>query len=769
MKNIAKLLSGTLLAHGLMTGMVAQAQVQATDDAQASEQGLDEIVITARRVSENLQTVPVAVSALTAASLENRQIRNPQDIQYVVPSLNFQRAQSDPAGTLSIGLRGQQASTVTMNSDPTVGIYIDGVNLPRTYGLRQNLVDIDRIEVLRGPQGTLYGRNSTGGALSIVTNDPTYEFGGQVQASIGNRNSYGLQAIANLPLSTKVALRIVGNGTWSHGYSYNRIGDRIGDEESYFVRAKLLLEPTENLTIKLAASYMDNDNGGGAFRLAGINPSAPQYGLVLNETAIFLGLAAPFTTPSADARAQAATAFATYRNVGFYDTNSTTPDRSTFRGPQLSANIDWTLSDSLSLRSITGFQHYVRQTREDLDGTPVTLIDVLQTTRAKFASQELQLLYRGSKIDGVAGVYGSYERGYEISNNSFQRPLSSGSTPSRPSGLTVNKGLAFFAQGNFHATEQLTLTAGGRYTWDRRGGYADSTIFNRAQNAFLCDVPVIVRDDPAICRASLGTTFKEPTWLLSASYQVQPSTMIYAKVSRGFRAGGFNVKGANALAYSAFAPEIALEYEVGLKGEFFDRRLRTNLAAYYDDYKDVQRSARAIDPVTGTTVNIIQNAARVKIKGIEAEITGKLTDGLTLSGTYAYTQPRYKRYMDGPLDLSGQPFAVPKHSGSIGLNHVADTGFGQVVSQLDYAYRSRIVLAPESQLLGPVTQRGYGLFNGKITVKLENADIDISVYGRNLADKKYLAGSLSLDGTLGYSVVVPGEPRSFGASVLKRF
>jgi iron complex outermembrane receptor protein len=766
-------LIGGLCAPAWANAAEAAAQEPAAP-AQVAPQGdqLDEIVVTARKVTENLQDVPVAVTAITAADLEKRQIVTPEQLQYSVPSMSIQRAGSDSGQSLTIGLRGQMASTLTLNVDPAVALYFDGFNIPRPYGFRQNLIDVSQIEVLRGPQGTLYGRNSTGGAVAIYSTDPEKNFGGSAKAAYGSRNSYEIEGILNVPLGSTAALRLVGSETGSDGYGRNFFGQRVlGSERARYLRAKLLWEPSDRLTLRLLGSYTDSSGGGAPARLSAINPAASAYAGTLNELAVYNGIVtqaqalAPGFTLTPAQRTQAETIFRSYMNVGFHDSATAQEVQNSFKSPLVTMTIDWKATDSLTIRSISGFQHYERLTRDDVDGTPPSQIDTRQRTNANVFSQEFQATLKTRGFIGVAGVYGQIEKGDEGSL-SLQRPLTT-RTLSVPDGSTLNKNFSVYAQGDLDLTSRLRLTLGGRYTFDRRGGVARSYTQNLDTGAITCGVPVTVRDNPAVCAATLSKTFKQPTWLASLNYKATDDVLLYAKVSRGFRAGGFNVRGAVALNFAPYDPEITTEYEVGAKMEFLDRRVRLNVAAFYTDYKNIQVSSRVF--AMGLSATAINNAAKGRVRGIEAELLLRPFKGLNISASGSILDPKYTEFLDGTVDRSGQPFSSAKHSATLAIDYTLRTPIGDLTPHFDYSYKSTQYFQPGALFLGTVSQPPLSLFNARVGLTVDAWNTEFALNVQNLTNKRYLIGAIAQDAALGYNFVTPAEPRTISFQARKRF
>ncbi|MDB5687323.1 MAG: hypothetical protein JWR77_1912, partial [Rhizorhabdus sp.] len=551
--------------------------------AEAAETGTDVIVVTARRIEENIQTVPISVTALSGATLEKQGARVMGDLQSQVPNLTLQTHPSEPQA-LAVTIRGQKQNDIVPTVDPSVGIYVDGIYLPRTVGLRGGLVDVDRVEVLRGPQGTLYGRNTTGGAISLYTKNPTDQFEGSIGATYGNYDFKKLSGVLNTPLGTGISARIVGEYTKHDGYGHDGVGRDLASEDGYYIRGKLKADLGDAVTVVLSGSHEDNDSGGGIWKLTGVGNLTPAIPVGIREVAAELGL--PQTT---DGLTAARNALLAYVGGDPYQTSGTFPSYSKFKRSTTGLDASWDLSDDLRVRSITGYQSYRRFTQADFDGTPFNIIAANTLTKDKYFSQELQLLGGGETLNWVLGAYYGHEKALEIVTNTSV-PLLNPAVPSINRADTVNKSEAVFAQANWEFATNFRLTAGARYSWDQR----DNLLNNRTGAGCVIPAPGVSRtptNGASQCPREFNAKFDDPSWLLSIDYRPTSSTLLYAKVARGYRTGGINKLGANSIeTFGSFDPETVTEYEAGLKTQAFDNMLRFNLAVFYDDYKNIQRS-----------------------------------------------------------------------------------------------------------------------------------------------------------------------------------
>ncbi len=764
---VAKAVSAFLAVSAMVSpALSVSAQAQSDNESGAiADSGV--IVVTARKVSENLQDVPLAVSAVSGEDLERSAMTEIMDVTRTVPNVYFTQSPSNPQ-SLTLAIRGQQQNDILLTVDPSVGIYIDGLYYPRTHGLRSALVDVARVEVLRGPQGTLYGRNTTGGALSIISNDPTDEFGASLKASYGNYNAWEVEGVVNVPVSETAGLRLVAQHREHDGYGRNFAGEDLADETSTFLRGKLRWEASDHVTATLTASYNRARSAGPISKLAALaqpaTPGGAPGGVATLQVAAELGLL-PFTP---EGLAEAADVFASYIGGDPYQSGNLGDTSSRIEGYSFGLTLDIEMTDAMTLRSITGYQHMKRENSSDADATP---FDILYATRLtpfdEYISQELQVLGDHDRFNWVAGVYFGKERGRELSP-SMALPFLSSTNPSITDADIENVSYAVFAQGSYSLTDRLRLTLGARYSMD------DRELASRNSSAGLCGVPApgvdvaVSGSADTLCPRTFEENFSDPSWLASIDYDVADGILAYGKIARGYRSGGLNIRGRNTAAlFTPFDSETVTEYEVGVKTELFNRAVQFNLAAFYDDYKDIQRSssvATGAGPQTFTN-----NAAKATIKGVEVEATLRPTRNFTLQATGGLTDAKYDEFLTATGDRSDESFGVPKWTGSLAATYVQPLAIGDLTFHANTTYRSKIDLVPGAITQESLTQKGYALVNGRIALDIEDMGLEVAVFGRNLTDKAYFEAGSHLEGILGYNYKITGSPRTYGISVKKRF
>lgn len=749
-KSFLTTLSAAILSITTAESGVAEETLDQSMSKNSSNQ-IDEIIVTARKIEESIQTVPISITALSGLDLERLSVRNIMDLQNQVPNLVLQPSTSDN-NAMTLALRGQKQNDILPSVDPSVGLYIDNIYYPRPIGLTGALIDIDHVEVLRGPQGTLYGRNTTGGALSLYTKNPSDRREGMLSAGIGNYSERIASGMINLPLTENIAARIVGRRGTHDGYGRDALNHELADEDSYYVRGKLSGD-FNGVEVILSGIYQKNDTGGAIYKM--VNPISANQSYVF-ETAAQLGL--PFTPAGIGQAIQYLDSFA---GGDSFTTGSTWPPASNFESNVWGLDITVPLSDTINLRSTTSYVWVDRISIGDGDGTPLNLNQPNYETHTRYIAQELQLQGGTPEFNWVVGLYAGDESAWEYESITIL-PFLNPSNPIIFAGEVDNNNQAVFAQANWQFAPKFRLTGGVRYSRDERELAAENN------NGTICVVPApgvqIVNspshplNGPSQCPRTFKESFSEPSGLISLDYQATDNIFTYAKVSYGYRTGGFNFRGGgSADSFAAFDPETVTEYELGAKLDLFNRSARLNLSVYHDDYKDVQVTGIFYGP-TEVPVGITSNAAEAKVDGLEAELRIQPTQALTLTAGVGMTDARFIDFVDISGDRSGEPFAVPKWTGSASANYVVDTSFGNITASLDYRYQSESTLNAGGDI---IQQTGYGISNGRVAFNIDPWDLEIAIFGRNLADKLYIAQSARL--------ATVGNPRTYGLTVTKRF
>nr|WP_245842542.1 TonB-dependent receptor [Sphingomonas laterariae] len=766
---MARLLASASLA-AIATPVVAQEQ--------ATSPALEDIVVTAQKREERLQDTPLAVTALSEATIEARDITDASDLSAVAPNLI---ATITPSSTANVALfiRGIGTAEPILTIDAPVSLYVDGVVLGRSTGAVFDLVELERIEVLRGPQGTLYGRNTTGGAVNLIAKKPADEFGAKGTISYGN-------------LDYKQARVTLDTGQWGDTGLRSKLSYLHKERDGYF---NDLNQPDGNdpgaynldaFTIAISydhggpfrANYTfdfnDRHSWAVPFQVVAMRPDIFAY---LNVSPQLGGNAPVVARERLDALRL---------DMG--------PIHDKVQGHGLSMELD--LGDNLMLKSLTGRRMWDnRQTNGDLDGNSglvgfvvspailappnpfiplgvrtVNLFSASNTRHQDQWSQEFNLV---GNFDSLDFVFGAFYFDEDSSENNPQfltivqplaNPIPLGPGISTPGfGINIATGpkyqhestsKALFGQATWHATDKLSITGGLRYTWDKKHLDQETTF-----------------------RRDLTRKFNEPTWSASVDYEWNDDIMTYARVATGYLAGGFNARSANA----GFDPEKITSYEAGVKSELFDRRLRLNLAAFYAKYKDIQ--VQQFVAGSGGATSITVNAGKATYQGIEAEAMAVPIDGLTFNATIGYVDRDYQEFL--VLDPATNTIVDEADNAKFGYSPATTINlggqyelppfdFGTFTARLDYTYRGKVYYHPLTRFApfnDVISDDSVGLLDGRLTlsdIAIGGSKAALSVWGKNLTNANYQNAGIDF-GSLGFAGVAWAEKRTYGMDLKFEF
>jgi iron complex outermembrane recepter protein len=753
----------------------AQDAAQDTAQSQAQpQQGLADIIVTARRRSENLQNVPIAISAFNSDTLKARGVSDTIQLAGSVPNVVFASTSSfsGASSTFQGFIRGIGQSDFAVNTDPGVGVYIDGVYIARTVGAVTDLMDINSIEVLKGPQGTLFGRNTIGGAINITTRDPGQTFGFRGMVQMGNFNQINTGGTLDIPISDRLGAvfsfvthardgyqdRIAfPGGAGTTGAQLGQIlvadknsGGKPGAENNQTLRGKLRYRG-DGLTLTLSADYSRIRDAAPPTTLlsATVDPvnslSALYNGCVLGVAPRALCGASSYIRYGANANG--ANTVPLYDNrfvTGNIDTTYATGANFSNMdswGTSLLANYE--LSSQLSIKSITAYRSLKARFGADIDGSP---LDIDQTTFAidehQF-SQELQL--NGKAFDRLTFTLGGYYfREYALQTDFV--PLGQGLLQIYGPNTQWTYNGAIFGEATFAITPRLNIVLGGRYTdevkhlaldqqnltdfFDLEGLPANA--FPRADHSYL--------GPDGLQRVHFGN-FSVRSGL---NYKVTPTTLAYFTFSQGFKSGGFTTRltapynpafpGNSLLPSLAFQPEKNNLYEIGLKNELFDHRLRLNLAAFWNDYRDIQVVVQAgITPAN-------ENAARGRIRGFEGEADAKVTNRLRLGASLGYLDARYTSLNfpagTAPFGIDARFQNTPAWTASASANYTLPLANGASVDvNATDSYRSSVYLDAENS--PALFQNAIDLVNLSVAYTTPSKNLTLTLGGKNVFNQRY--------------------------------
>lgn len=789
------------MALSCAMGLPIAAQAQGVETASNEAGGIQDIVVTARRKEESLQSVPISVQAFSGAALTERNIQDATDLQKLVPSLTtYQQARDE----VTLSIRGQSSSGASaQGQNPRVTAYFAQVPLQTGDGGGPGrFFDLQNVQVLKGPQGTLFGRNSTGGAVLYEPTRPKDELGGYVTAQLGRFHDRQIEGAINLPATDTLAFRFAVKRAKRDGFTTNIVtGEKLDDRNYFGGRASMLFTPSSSFENFLMFDYLKSDTNGSSQQFAGYDPNkvfaADILGGAIPGVAIplTLGGSGPSLTQfGANFAGTLPLAIAAGR-VAYYP-DPILPNQLANQiagGPRISqSSVDglsrvrswgitnistFKLSDDLTLKNIFGYRRYQQLSRFDLDGTVLPLIDYITpngwNADLRQISEELQL--QGKALDGrldfTVGGFALWQKSLSPQQNIPSILGVQSLNRSEP----VERSQAAFGQFSYDlsdlVTEGLSITAGYRYTHDYRA--VTSANYRDPKGLFTPNTCSLIRGCPAFTKGS----FNASSYNIGLDYKVTPQTLLYATHRKGYRAGGLNP---SALDFGIkYEPETVTDFEAGLKTDFTIGGMngRTNLAAFYSKLKDAQvsQSFSTVNPLTNqvTLVSLIVNAATAKIKGIEADVMLEPFENFDLTASYALTDAKYTKFVDvatGKL-VTGQPFPfLAKHRLNIGANYTVplSESWGELALGANWTYSSSYSLSVFDEPFG--VENGYNQLDLRLDWKnFNDRDVSIGVFVNNVTDELYKIGGNPIYSVLGTTAVLYNEPRTWGLQLRYAF
>ena len=768
---------------------VTHAQETTAAPEQQAGRPLEEVMVTARRREESAQSVPIAVTALGAAELENHRVESLENLQTVVPALSVSAASGRPNAPV-YSLRGIRPTEALYGQDPTVAVYFADVVMSPAEGTNLGMYDLSSVQVLKGPQGTLFGRNTTGGALLLTPKRPGNVFGGNVMVGFGNYGRNETQLSLDLPVAESFAMRLSGRTIESDGYQTNVApgpmnGSKLGGESTRSVRLSMVWDITENVENYTVVSWDDKDTNGRGTVLQAINPATSLRcfdGPANPNGACF----ASDTLPSyfdALARAQG-------RDIRDVESDMRQRDETEVWG--LLNTITVELGDALTLKSIAGYRDFETFSNYDIDASQVPgILTSTQTATLEHASYELQLLGTAfdERFNWVTGLYWYNEDGLQNSPGDVLAGLNP-NNPFMQRGAVHNNSYSVFAQGVLRFTPAWSVTAGVRWNDDEK----EMTLSSQTPaGCSLRDPNTGVLLPASQCSVTLSDSFSEPTGTVSLDFALREDVLLYAASRLGYRSGGFNLRATTPVEYAPFDPETVVDVELGVKADWFvgDWRMRSNVAAYNQWYDDIQRTVGVTNPF-GVPGSAIQNAAKAKVFGIELEQTIAPTDNLSLLVSYAYTNPEYEDWVDpfAGQDLTATPFHfTPDHSANATLTYTVPLGStaGELRFLASATYRSEVwinslqtiqaINRTPASVLPFLQQESYTLFD--LTAGwsgVMGSGFDVAAYVKNVTDREYSLGGIQLYESarpdirpFGIVTKAYGDPRTYGVELRYNF
>ncbi len=736
----------------LMLPMLAVAQAPAAADPSAAPKeeeksqasSLSQVTVTARKREETIADVPVAVTAYTADSLDKLNVEDIGDLDAFVPNLTIYAARGSTS-TVTAYIRGVGQADPLWGVDPGVGIYLDDVYIARPQGALLDVFDVERIEVLRGPQGTLYGKNTIGGAIKYVSSPLEEDFYGRGSVTVGDYNQGDLKVNLNAPLGgSGWVARVAAASLSRDGYGKNLVTDQeVSDKEILAARATIGYVGNPDFWVKVTADWMDDKSGG-----RGAQMLAPNTNAVINVRNV----------PPLDHR---------------YDVRNGMPNINNTSMDGASVTVGWNLGDAWTLKSITAFRESDTETNIDFDTLPQKIADVKAFYNDEQTSQEFQLNYdNAGAFRGVAGLYWfDGEAGGQVLNNFFN--LSFGDTQ----GVVDTDSIAVYGEGTFDLNDQWSITGGIRYTDEEKSADVLNRCYTDATYTTLAALCTATNRTPIAADFEDSERFKNFSPKLSLDYRWDENTLIYGLVSQGFKSGGFNIR-AQAVQFPnsrlPFDDEKVTSFEVGAKNSFLDDTLFLNLAYFYNDYKDIQLSVFTSFDSNGDGQNDaffgdFTNAGKGTVKGIEAEYALQLTENFSIQGNLAWLDTKYDEFLtesaNGTVNniAGSQRFTnAPEYSGAISAVYTRPlVSGGSLTWRATHSHQSEVY--PTTDLSEAIRQDGYSLTSASVIWQTAGA-WSFSLDGNNLWDTEYRTTGYNI-AALGVLTGFYGAPRTFSLTV----
>lgn len=711
-----------------------------SESAAATDEDVERIEVTARRRVERLQDVPVAVSALSETQLDNMGAQTLVDIERTVPNMTV-NASRGTNSTITAYIRGIGQNDPLWGYEPGVGLYIDDVYIARPQGGILDLLDIERVEVLRGPQGTLYGKNTMGGAIKYVTRELPDYTRGYVELGLGSYGQADLKAGVSTPLvenklfvGASVA-RLSRDGFGEVKAPSPHAGEDLSDKDITAGRINITWLATDDIKVKFVADDLrDESNARGGQRLVASRVTGEQ--------------------PLDDR----------------YDTRQNMdPEANEVNSAGQALTLSWDLNEAWQFKSVSAYREGDTVTDIDFDQLNRPILDIPAEYDDQQFSQEFQLTYEGENLSLVSGLYyfdgeacGSFDTvlGVLFGGAGFTR---------QTSGCVDTTSQSIYAQASYEFATDWSFTLGGRYDEDEKEAEVSVRNFRGLSH----------QTGTLLAQGSFTgkETFDDFSPRVGLEYEISSDVMAYASYSHGFKSGGFNMRGNILLdpqAAEPFDPETVDAIELGLKGSWLDDRLYANIAVFSQDYDDKQVTVNTT--VANTPVQRVLNAAKATGDGVEIEMSAKLTEEFKLNFIYGYLDAEYEDFVAAitpggqPVDISdtAQIINAPENQYTLGASYDWDIGSGSLLFMADYAWRDDTFIFETPT---GVDQEAYSVWNASVVYYPSNSNWRFALHGRNLGDEEYRTGGYNFPNTAGDDTITAfyGDPRTWTATATYSF
>ncbi len=751
---------------------------------------LDEIIVTAQRREESLQDIPVSLTAFTQMALEERLVTGMADLARFTPNLEINNGRSDGGGSnAAIFIRGVGQFDFIFPTDPGVGIYLDGVYMGRTLGGMMDLADLERVEVLRGPQGTLYGKNTIAGAVNLVTARPSGEFGGMVRVTGGDLSRMDGELSVDFPLvpdrlNGKLALVTRNRDGIGRSLVDGRDFDDINRQSA---RAVFDWMPSDDVSVLFTADYSTWSQNGSMALLTSVYPSSNGF------RELFNAIGAPFLAARDGLPAGAVfdERWVTNDPTSTWASGPVNDDGDVWG---VSATVDWSITDKTRLKSISSWREMELHFGSDLDNTPFDFAQTNQRNRQDQFAQEVQLagLAFDDRLDWLAGIYYFRETGDDSNDVHFGHglldalaafpgpviplgpypcPQPEGSPapclggPNNPANVILETDLlpstsittesySLFGHVIHKISDRLNLNAGIRFTFEEKEWFI---VERRPVTGRYVVPPTVLQEDWSDVSPKIGLDF-----------HVSDSVLVYGQVSEGFKSGGWNPRMFDASNLVGYDPEYLTSYEVGFKSQWLDRRLTLNGAFFFYDYEDLQLSSFEPGSDLTNVVLTVANAGQVEIKGFELELAARPVAGLDIQVGIGYQTNKYKELESSvPWSIDNVLPDAPEWSINAGLQYaISLAGSGTLIPRLDTSFKSKTY--KDTYNSEDIAQDDLWLLNGQLAWQAADERWAVTAFVTNLTDEEYITRGLHFS-DFGFTTAYPGRPREWGLSASFRF
>lgn len=729
--------------------------------ALAQDAGLEEIVVTAQKREQSLQEAPIAITAFGAEALEQQGITDIADIAGLAPNVQINPSPGGSTGA-TVAIRGSVTINPAITWEPTVGLYLDGAFIGKNLGGIFDVADLERVEVLRGPQGSLYGKNTVGGAINLISRKPSGELGGKLLGSMGDEGYYRVLGSLDTPALGAVGEglgRLAANITLQHeerdGFVDNiddpvgmpfaapRSSDEYANLDADAGRIALALDVTEDFEARYSYDFSDKDQQPTASVLTAVDPQFAPPGV---DSAL------PLLFP--------------YVQSDDEYPDSLSNDHSYYEKSEVDGhalNLSWNIGQvfcctEVTLRSITSYRELAWDDYLDLDGSPIDLFHSERHIDYDQTSQEFQMVGTGDSLNFVVGLYWFEENADVFNPITF---FGAFGAPTAPNAYGLeSESKAVFGQLDWQPDadvlqDRLTITLGARYTEETKDQYIDHPIVNPPGTPFAAD-------------ADEDWNNFMPS--LTLSWAFTDAVNGYVRYAEGWKAGGFNGESDTLAGFlQPYDPEEVASYELGLKSRWLDDTVQLNVAGFINDISDMQLSIFLAD---ATASSVVDNAGKATVRGYEVELLAQPVDNLQLSLNYGYLDPEYDEYIDAGVDVADNrdfPYS-PESTANAGLEYaIPEVAGGSLVARLDYIYVDERVAYPDPIQNLRSQLDDYSLLNARLSladVPVGDGRVTLAAWGKNLTDEEYRTNTIPF---VFWTVSYFGNPRTYGMDVSYEF